>query len=134
MENRSKPFTPGMRGILLVASFYNFAWGLFIYNFPAAFYQWVTQTQGNYEQSIEWQGLGILIFGMVYFISALYPARYWYLIAAGALSKLVGAIWFYVDIMEFTTTKKFIFHLLMNDLIWVIPLVFLAVRAYQVKS
>ena len=35
---------PWMRGFLLLAGVYNLGWGFFIYEFPTAFYHWVTMT------------------------------------------------------------------------------------------
>ncbi len=125
-------FEPWMRGVLLLAGIYNLAWGFFIKNFPNSFYQWVTETENPAIPAIEWQGLGVLFFGVLYALTALYPRRLWYLVIAGILSKLLGGLWFYFIIMEQTITNKFIFHLIMNDLVWVVPFTIITMRAWKV--
>lgn len=125
---------PWMRGVLLLASAYNLGWGFFIYNFPNAFYQWVTQTEAAAPGIVEWQGLGVLVFGIIYLAVAIYPATLWYLLLLGILSKAGGAIWFYFDIMQQTVNKKYLFHLIMNDLVWLLPFLLIVLRAYQVHQ
>ena len=125
-------FEPWMRGVLLLAGIYNLAWGFFIYHFPNSFYQWVTETENPALPVIEWQGLGVLFFGFIYVATAIYPRKLWYLVIAGILSKLLGGIWFYFVVMQQTVTNKFLFHLIMNDWVWVIPFTIIAVRAWKV--
>jgi len=125
-------FEPWMRGILLLAGIYNLAWGLFIYNFPDAFYQWVTETENPAVAAIGWQGMGVLFFGVLYIATALYPGKLWYLIIAGILSKLIGGVWFYFVVMQQEVTHKFLFHLIMNDLVWIIPFTVILIRAWKV--
>lgn len=125
-------FEPWMRGVLLLAGIYNLAWGFFIYNFPNSFYQWVTQTENQAVSAIGWQGLGVLFFGFLYVATAMYPGKLWYLVIAGILSKLCGGLWFYYVIMQQEVTNKFLFHLIMNDLVWIIPFTFIAIRAWKV--
>ena len=124
---------PWMRGLLLITGAYNLGWGLFIYAFPNSFYQWITQTDRLAPALISWQGLGVLAFGIAYMLTAVYPTRLWFLIGLGFLSKLFGAIGFYFVVMQQTITKKYIFHLFMNDLVWLIPLGIILVRVIQVR-
>ena len=133
-EETSPALSPWMRGVLLLAAIYNLAWGIFIYNFPDAFYHWVTESTGETPDVISYQGVGVLIFAVLYFISALYPQKFWYFIIIGVLSKIIGSIWFYLDIMDQQATKRFLFHVIMNDIAWVIPLGFIAYRASQIKK
>lgn len=125
-------FEPWMRGVLLLAGIYNLAWGFFIYNFPDAFYQWVTATEKPAIPAIGWQGMGVLFFGVLYMATALYPGKLWYLLIAGILSKLLGGMWFYWVVMQQEVTNKFLFHLIMNDLVWIIPFTIIATRAWKV--
>ncbi len=124
---------PWMRGLLLVAGTYNVGWGVFIYVFPNSFYQWITQTEQLAPVLITWQGLGVLAFGVAYLLAAVYPMRLWFLIGLGFISKLVGAVGFYFVVMEQNFTKKYIFHLIMNDMVWLIPLGIIFVRIWQIK-
>lgn len=124
-----------MRGVLLLAGVYNLAWGLFIYSFPEAFHQWLTAKAVAYAgKLVIYQGMGVFIFGMMYILTALYPLRFWYLILLGLLSKLLGAIGVYFFIIDKTVTKQFIFHLLVNDLVWLVPLAFITYRAFWFRK
>ena len=123
-----------MRGILLLASVYGLVWGLFIYNFSDAFFQWVTESSDISTKSIEYAGIGNLLFAALCFINALYPKKYWYLIILGLLSKIIDPIWFYFEIMSQQVTKKFLFYILMNDVAWVIPLGIITFRESQIKK
>ena len=135
MENdlSSPRVEPWMRGLLLLTGAYNFGWGIFIYAFPTSFYQWITQTERAAPALITWQGAGVLAFGIAYLLVALYPTRLWYLIALGFCSKLFGAIGFYFIVMQQNITKKYIFHLIMNDLMWLIPLGIVLVKVIHVR-
>lgn len=136
MKNTVLPLRvePWMRGLLLLAGAYNLGWGLFIYAFPNSFYRWITQTDQLAPVLITWQGMGVLAFGITYLLAAMYPTRLWFLIGLGLFSKLIGAIGFYFVVMQQTITKKYIFHLLMNDLVWLIPLGIILVRVLQVRQ
>ncbi len=125
---------PWMRGLLLLAGAYNLGWGFFIYNFPNAFYQWVSQSREAAPGIVEWQGLGVMLFGLVYATVAIYPTTLWYLLAVGIASKIFGAAWFYWFILEGMSTRQYLFHLIMNDLIWVIPFTVILVRTIREKQ
>lgn len=127
-------FPHWMRGFLLAATAYNVLWGIFIGWFPETFYQWVTESDKVVPEVIQWQGRAVLIMAAVYLASAIHPGRFWYLIFFGAFTKLAGGIWFYFDVLEQEVGKKGVFHLLMNDGIWVPMLVFLGIRAIAYKK
>ena len=135
MEYQESPRSvdPWMRGLLLVAGAYNTGWGVFIYAFPDTFYRWITQTEHVTPALITWQGVGVLAFGVAYLLAAVYPLQLWLLIGIGFFSKLIGGIGFYFVVMEQNLTKKYIFHLIMNDLVWLIPLGIILVRVWQIK-
>ena len=136
MEHTISPLRvePWMRGLLLLTGAYNIGWGLFIYAFPNSFYRWVTQTDHLAPALITWQGLGVTAFGIAYLLAAIYPTRLWFFIGLGLFSKLIGGIGFYFMVMQQTITKKYIFHLLMNDLVWLIPLGIILVRVIRVRQ
>lgn len=120
-----------MRGLLLLMAAYNILWAAFIVWFPSTFYEWVTQIEATAPAIIKWQGRGVLLMGGVYFVSALHPGRFWYLMVVGALTKLVGGIWFYFAILEQQVGEKALFHLIMNDAIWIPFLIAMALRGRQ---
>lgn len=123
-----------MRGVLLLAGTYNLAWGLFIYVFPEAFFRWLTASQQAAGPLVIYQGVGVLIFGILYLLTALRPVRFWYLALTGLLSKVFGGIAVYFFIVDKTVTKQFIFHLLVNDLAWVIPLALITYKAFKLQK
>lgn len=123
-----------MRGFLLVAGVYNLAWGLFIYNFPNAYYNWLTEANRGVNRLVEYQGAGVILFGLIYILACLYPVRFWYLILLGVLSKTFGAVGVYFLVIDKSLTDHFIFHLLVNDLVWVIPLIFITFRAFRLRN
>ncbi len=138
MEIRQGEIQPNipawMRGILLLASVYGLVWGLFMYNFPEAFFQWITESGNGSARSILYASAGNLVFSLLCFISALYPKKYWYLIIIGLISKIIDPIWFYFEIVNQQVNKKFLFYVLMNDIAWVIPLGIITFRESQIKK
>ncbi|WP_226389822.1 hypothetical protein [Penaeicola halotolerans] len=127
-------FTMPMRGILLLAGIYNLAWGLFIKFFPEAFFQWMMMAKVNTPKIIEWQGMGVIFFGILYVFSAFYPIRSYLVIGLGAASKVLGAAWFFFFVIDMELNKRLIFHLIANDLIWFIPLLVIFLRAKKVRN
>lgn len=124
-----------MRGVLLLAGGYNLSWGVFIYNFPEAFHRWLSAGAVAYGgKLVIYQGVGVFIFGIMYILAAMYPLRFWYFILLGLLSKLLGAVGVYFLIINKNVTKQFIFHVLVNDLAWVVPLAFIAYRTFWFRK
>lgn len=123
---------PWMRGFLLLAFGYNLLWGVFISQWPDSFYTWVQQKTGVIEAPdlITYQGYGVLLMALVYLVASMRPAKMWYLVALGAGTKVLGALGFWLLIMEQATTKRFLFHLIFNDLVWVPILAYIAWKGY----
>lgn len=131
METPQSLFPQWMRGFLLAAAAYNILWGVFIGWFPETFFQWVTESDAVVPSVISWQGKGVLLMAVVYLTCAIHPGRFWWLILLGAFTKMAGAAWFYASILETEVGKRGIFHLLMNDLIWVPMLLWITLNAYR---
>lgn len=131
MNTEQRFFPQWMRGFLLAAAAYNLLWGFLMAWMPESFYHWVTQTSESTPEIIVWQGRGVLVLGLLFVASAIHPGKFWYLPALGALAKLIGALWFYVSILDQSLNDKAIFHLVMNDLVWVPFLILIAVRALK---
>lgn len=127
-------FPPWMRGFLFAAGVYNLAWGIFITIFPDAYFSWLTEVNGQAIWLISYQGAGVIIFGIFYIWAGLYPVRMWFLIFTGLLSKLFGAVGVYFFILDKSLTNHFIFHLLVNDLAWVVPLAIITLRALRLRK
>jgi len=131
MEPQQPIYPHWMRGLLLLMSGYNILWAAFIVWFPSTFYKWVTGIETDAPSIITWQGRGVLVMGIVYLICALHPGKFWYLMIFGALTKLAGGIWFYFHILDQKVGDKALFHLVMNDGIWIPILVIMALRGRQ---
>lgn len=131
MQTPQTLFPNWMRGFLLISAIYNLFWGAFIAWFPETFYQWVTESSGTAPDVILWQGRFVLLLGVGYFIAALHPGKYWYLIFVGLATKLAGAIWFYLAVLKGEVGKQALFHLIMNDGIWIPFFVVIGIRALQ---
>lgn len=128
MENKSV-VQPWMRGVLLLAGIYNLAWGLFIYNFPSAFIRWLSD--GAITEAgtlVDYQGLGVLLLAGAFLWAAIYFRKLGYLVWVAIVLKLVGGPWTFYMLLDGLYTKRFLFHLIMNDLLWVIPLTIIALK------
>lgn len=134
METPQSLFPHWMRGLLLAAAAYNILWGIFIGWFPETFFQWVTESQNLAPSIIGWQGKGVLALALVFLICAIHPGKFWYLVLFGAVTKLAGGIWFHFAILEQEVGKKGLFHLLMNDFIWLPLLLWISYRAFHYKK
>jgi len=123
-----------MRGFLLIAMVYNVAWGAFIFWYPSTFYQWVTTLDSAAPSIIVWQGRFAALMGIPYLFGALYPRKFWYLIFAGAATKILGGAWFYIYILGSQPEKSGLFHLIMNDGVWVPVLIFIGFKAFFIRN
>jgi hypothetical protein len=134
IETPQPLFPHWMRGFLLLAMAYNVAWGAFIFWYPGTFYQWVTTLDTDAPSIIIWQGRFAALMGFAYLFGALYPRKFWYLILVGAATKIVGGIWFYINILDSQPEKSGLFHLIMNDGVWVPVLLFIGFKAYSIRN
>lgn len=131
MENKTI-VQPWMRGVLLFAGVYNLAWGLFIYNFSDAFIKWLSQGVILEAPSIvAYQGMGVLLLAGIFVWTAIYFQKLGYLVWVAIVFKLIGGPWTFYMLLDGLYTKRFLFHLIMNDLIWVIPLTIIALKWSQ---
>ncbi len=130
MNTEQRFFPQWMRGFLLAAAAYNVLWGFLMAWMPESFYHWVTQSSQTTPDIIVWQGRGVLLLALIFIAAAIHPGRLWYLPAVGALAKLVGAAWFYTIILDQFLSDQAIFHLLMNDLLWIPFLLLVSFKAY----
>ncbi len=121
---------PWMRGFLLLAGVYNLIWGIFIINLSDTFFLWLSGTQRATPALVYYQGWGVLLFGFLYAASGIWIKKLWWVPGLGMISKLFGAWAVYAFIFDGDISRKFYFHLIMNDLVWVLPLGYIAYKAY----
>jgi len=125
---------PWMRGVLLIGAFYNAAWSIFLFYKPNSYIKWMTENTQQQNDLVFYQAIGVAVVGIMMFMSMLKPLQYKWMIAIVFLAKLVGGLFGYFLLMQGQFTKKFMFHLLMNDLVWLFPLAAILVAVYSNKK
>lgn len=129
-------FPMHFRGILLLAGMYTIAWSAFFKWFGVAVLTWLS-IGGNSFENLPFTPFGILgiVIGLIIFVSAFYPVSWVYLIGAGIVGKILLAIWFGLGFLpDLGWNKRTGFHLIFNELLWLIPLTLIGLRAIQVKK
>lgn len=136
-NNKLTPIFPmPMRGLLLLTGMYSFAWSAFFRYFGEDLSRWLAM---NPTEIPEISGrvfgtVGMLI-GFLIFLSAFYPISWHFLMMIGIAGKFVLAVWFVLAfIPELGWNKRSIFHLVFNELLWLIPLSIILFRAIKVKK
>jgi hypothetical protein len=129
-------FPMPMRGLLLLTGMYTFAWSAFFRYFGDDLLKWLSM---NSTEALDFNGrifgsIGMLISFLI-FLSAFYPISWHYLIMVGIAGKLMLAGWFLFSfIPELGWNKRSIFHLVFNELLWLIPLSIILLRSIRVKK
>lgn len=123
------------RGLLLLAGMYTIAWSAFFKWFGSALLNWLAMDSGIVESlPASFYGSVGLVIGLIIFISAFYPVSWVYLIIAGITGKIILAIWFSLGFLpDLGWNKRTGFHLIFNEIIWLIPLCTVFLRALRVK-
>jgi len=120
-----------MRGVLLIASVYNMAWSVFLFWSPNSYIKWMSEGEQSENQWVLYQAVGVLLVAIMLFMGFLKPLKFKWLIVISFLAKLFGGLIVYLVIMESYFTKKFMFHLLMNDLVWLLPLLAIVLATFK---
>jgi len=129
-------FPMPMRGILLLTGMYSFAWGAFFRFFGEDLLRWLSmQASAPADMSGKIFGAVGMLVGFGVFLSAFYPISWRYLILFGILGKIILASWF---VLGFVPTldwnKRSIFHLVFNELLWLLPLTLIFLRSVKVQK
>lgn len=138
MEEKSliPTFPMPMRGLLLLTGMYTFAWSAFFRYFGSDLMRWLSMSGPDavFNPDISMGMVGMSV-GFLIFVSAFYPISWNVLILIGIIGKLTLAAWFViVFIPELSWNKRSIFHLVFNELMWLIPLGIIYLRSLQVKE
>lgn len=129
-------FPMHFRGLLLLAGIYSIAWSAFYKWFGPTLLNWLAIGNGSIEglPASYYGNFGIVV-GLVIFVSAFYPVSWVYLIIAGITGKIILAIWFILGFLpDLGWNKRTRFHLIFNELLWLIPLVIIFLRGLLVKG
>ena len=129
-------FPMHFRGLLLLAGMYTIAWSAFYTYFGPVVVQWMSMGIAPASPlPTTFFGVFGLALGLVIFFSAFYPVSWVWLILIGIGGKLLAAIWFSLGFApEMGWNKRSIFHLVFNELLWLIPLILIFLRSLQVKN
>lgn len=128
-------FPMPLRGLLLLTGMYTFAWAAFFRYFGEDLLKWLSMdsTWSSAMQSSLFGSIGMLTSFLI-FLSAFYPLSWRYLSWIGIVGTLALTIWFVVGFVpELGWNKRTIFHLLFNQLLWLILLSYISKRALDVK-
>lgn len=124
------------RGLLLLAGMYTIAWSAFYVYFGETVVKWMAMglVQSTTLPSYYFGIFGMVV-GLVIFFAAFYPVSWAWLILIGISGKIILAGWFTLGFVpELGWNKRSIFHLVGNELLWLIPLTLIFLRSLQVKS
>ena len=135
-DPKSPVFPMHFRGLLLLAGMYTIAWSAFYKWFGEVLMGWLAlgapvqeALPANYFGSF-----GLLI-GLIIFISAFYPVSWVWLILAGITGKIVSGIWFTLGFVpELGWNKRTVFHVVFNEVVWLIPLTLIFLRGLKVRN
>lgn len=136
-QNPSFPVFPmSFRGILLLSGMYTIAWSAIFRLMGVSIINWLAN--GNVvEASLPvtyYGGFGIIV-GLLIFFSAFYPISWVYLIIAGITGKIILASWFTLGFLpDLGWNKRTAFQLIFNEILWMVPLIVVFLRALQVKT
>ncbi len=117
----SAPFPAWMKLTLAAAGFYNLLWGAFAIAFPNKLFEWTGMAAPNYPEL--WQCIGMIVgvYGVGYWIASGDPIRHWPITLVGFMGKVLGPLGFAKALYESRFSPKFIWVILANDLVWLIP-------------
>ncbi|MFC3880037.1 hypothetical protein ACFOSV_07615 [Algoriphagus namhaensis] len=124
------------RGLLLLAGMYTVAWSAFFKWFGPTLLAWLAMDlPANEGLTSNYYGTFGLIIGVVIFVSAFYPVSWIKLILAGIVGKLILTLWFSIGYLpELGWNKRTAFHILFNEILWMVPLALIFFRAKAVKE
>ncbi|MHA7130440.1 hypothetical protein [Algoriphagus namhaensis] len=135
-QNPFPTFPMYFRGLLLLAGMYTLAWSAFYRYFGTELVNWLADGgEVSVDLPASYYGLFGIVVGLVIFVSAFYPLSWYYLILAGIAGKVILAIWFALGFLpDLGWNKRSGFHLLFNEILWLVPLVVIFIRACVVKE
>ena len=132
-ETHARTETPRWQRIaLLVAGLQCLIWGVFIIAWPER----SSVAYGFTEPPTElflWQGTGLVIvlFGVGYTIASTNPMQHWVIILIGMLSKSLGPIGMAWTVYQEHVSRRVLFLIPINDLIWLIPFALILLKVYR---
>jgi hypothetical protein len=123
--------------VLLLAGFYNLAWGTWTILSPSVSFAYsgmeVPDKPLHYPHL--WQCIGMIVgvYGVGYAIAARDPVRLWPLVFVGFLGKLFGPIGLAFGVVNSQIPPEALITVIPNDLIWWLPFILILRHAYRVN-
>ncbi len=136
-QNLSFPVFPmHFRGILLLSGMYTIAWSAIFRMMGGSMVTWLADgTVIDASLPVSYYGGFGIVVGLLIFFSAFYPVSWVYLIIAGITGKIILAIWFSLGFLpDLGWNKRTAFQLIFNEILWLVPLIVIFLRALQVKT
>ena len=112
---------PWMRLVLLLAAFYNVAWGAWVVADPAAIFRLTGLEPPTYPQIWQCVGMIVGVYGLGYGFAARAPLRHWPIILVGLLGKIFGPLGFAAAAIRGELPSSWGWIILANHLIWWAP-------------
>jgi small multidrug resistance pump len=116
--------------VLRLAGLYNVAWGALVVLFPALFFDWAGLPRPNYLEIWQCVGMIVGVYGLGYWWAASAPSVHWPIVAVGLLGKIFGPIGFVRAYLDGVFNLKFATIIVFNDLIWLVPFLWVLYQAY----
>lgn len=123
-----------MAQVLWAAAIYNLAWGGFVVLYPELPFRWAGMPPPNYPEL--WQCIGMMVgvYGVAYALAARDPLRYWPIVLAGLLGKVLGPIGFLDAALAGRLPWRAGWTIVSNDLIWWLPFAAMLAAAWRRRS
>ncbi len=117
--------------VLVLAGFYNLAWGAWVILMPQSGFRWAGMDPPRYPEL--WQCLGMVVgvYGIGYLIAAIDPMRHWPIVLVGLLGKIFGPIGFLLAASDGRLPWIAGWTLVTNDLIWWLPFTAILLTAWR---
>jgi len=128
-------FPMHFRGLLMLSGIYTIAWSAFFKWFGTPLLYWLAKGDEVITAiPPSYYGTFGLIVGLVIFFGSFYPVSWMYLILGGIAGKVILALCFIFGFLpDLGWNKRTGFHLIFNELLWIIPLTVIYLRAKKVK-
>lgn len=120
-----------MAQVLWAAAIYNLAWGGFVVLFPTALFRWAGMPPPNYPELWQCVGMMVGVYGVAYALAARDPIRYWPIVLAGLLGKILGPIGFLHGALAGRLPWRAGWTIVTNDLIWWLPFAAMLAAAWR---
>jgi len=112
---------PWMKLTLLLAGVYNILWGTAVVIFPVACLTLLGMPEPKYPELFQCIGMMVAVYGVAYLASTRDPVKFWPIVLAGLLGRILGPIGFLYGWHFGNLPGTFGLMLITNDIIWIIP-------------